>query len=430
MSLPLNEVTVGTVVVEQDSSQLPCNTLGSDNRELLLFSGLVPVSSTALDPYIKDSGVLSVRVLLDSGAAVTFISDVLVQRLGLTPVPHSSPLHVRYSDGRTRPSPGRVEVPVSIQGRALTVQATVAPLQAADIILGIDWHRQHDVRISFRTGVIWFQDGFSWGPERHFSANGLSVQDKTAPAAKMRTPKEIFCSKKEARRYWRKGRQLFSIRPDDIRSLVEVNNLSVDFTPAESSAYDGLLDKFGDVFAEKNPTFPPARPVFHRIQLKEGAGPTTSPMYRMGPTELAELKKILISLLESGLIEQSNSPYSAGVLLVPKPNGKWRLVTDYRKINAITVKSRYPLPRIDDIFAKVRGATCFTVFDCADGFWQLRIAPEDCHKTAFATPFGHFQFKVAAMGLCNSPASFQMLMNHIFRPVMGTSRLPQVSVIT
>lgn len=415
--------------VSREAVTLPCNTVSSGaSRELLLFTGVVPVTKTALDPFLKEAELLQVKVLIDSGAAVTFVSDVLVQRLGLQPVQQPSPVQVRYSDGRTRPSPGRVEIPVSIQGRVLQLNATVAPLEAADVILGIDWHRQHDVQIQYRTGVVWFTDGLSWQPERHFAANGLEVADKTEPLRPIRPAAEIFCTRKEVARLVRKGQYFYSIRPDDLQSLtVDVNNLGVEFTPAEVTAYNQTLDQFSEVFEEKTPTFPPARPVLHRIQTREGAGPTTSPMYRMGPSELAELKKILISLLESGLIEPSNSPYSAGVLLVPKPNGKWRLVTDYRKINAITVKSKYPLPRIDDIFAKVQGATCFTVLDCADGFWQLRIAPEDCHKTAFATPFGHYQFKVAAMGLCNSPASFQMLMNHIFRPVMGTSRLPQVS---
>eukprot|EP00899_Mesostigma_viride_P010405 jgi/Mesvir1/19366/Mv25210-RA.1 len=193
--------------------------------------------------------------------------------------------------------------------------------------------------------------------------------------------------------------------------------------------YMAVIDS-SKVFEEKTPSYPPPRSVLHRVVvIKDGAVPTHSPMYRMGPTELKELKQILVSLLEAGLIEPSNSPYSAGVLLVPKPNGKFRLVTDYRKLNDITVKSKYPLPRIDDIFNKVKGSTCFTVLDCADGFWQLRIAPEDCHKTAFVTPFGHYQFRVAAMGLCNSPASFQMLMNEVLRPVMGNSHLPQVSSI-
>lgn len=173
---------------------------------------------------------------------------------------------------------------------------TIAPLEAADVILGIDLHRKHDVRIHFRIGVIWFADGLSWNPERHFQANGTDVADKTEPPRPLRTAEQILCSKKEVSRLVRKGAYFYSISPDDLWALtLDVNNLGVDFTPDEVKAYNQTLDQFSEVFEEKTPTFPPGRPVLHRIQTNEGGGPTTSPMNRMGPIELGELKQILIS---------------------------------------------------------------------------------------------------------------------------------------
>lgn len=372
---------------------------------------------------------MDIKVLVDTGATTSFVNETLVRRLGQDPQPHDTAVQVTYSDGRQRPSPGLVDLKGVVQGRPIELAATVAPLGAADVILGIDWLDAQDVDISVRSRVVWFPDGSFWCPDGEYRAQEAQVHNITherAPAA-MRPASKILMSGKELSRKLRQGKEYAMYRLDLETTQVLLNEIGTGFTPEEMARYNEVLEKRPALFAERTPQFPPPRAVLHRIKLQEGAEPTRSPMYRMGPVELQELKKILISLLDAALIEPSNSPFSAGVLLVPKPGGKWRLVTDYRKLNAVTVKSRYPLPRIDDIFNRVQGATCFTVIDCADGFWQLRIAPEDCHKTAFATPFGHYQFRVAAMGLCNSPASFQMLMNDLLRPVMGTSHLPQVS---
>mgnify|MGYP006181350467 FL=1 len=402
-------------------------------RPLMLFSATLPVPSSVIDPFLSSSELLTVSVLVDSGAACTFVSETLVSRLGYTPTPHARPVTVHYADGRTSTSPGTIKLCPVINGVPIEITATVGPIATADILLGLDWHQDYGVQINYKTMVVWFPDGTFWLPQKHLKVHNMSLVDITPSDnhVPVRPLSEVLMSVEELRSEVKQLGYLqclrLSVPVSDPQSVpVSLNEIGAGFSPDEMARYNAILDA-SKVFEERTPSYPPPRSVLHRIQLKEGALPTHSPMYRMGPAELLELKQILVALLEAGLIEPSNSPFSAGVLLVPKPNGKWRLVTDYRKLNDITVKSKYPLPRIDDIFNRVQGSTCFTVLDCADGFWQLRIAPEDCHKTAFATPFGHYQFRVAAMGLCNSPASFQMLMNDILRPVMGTSLLPQVS---
>lgn len=409
----------------------------------MLFKAGLTVPSTVLDPFLVSDSVMTVSVLVDSGAACSFISESLVKRLGLTPTPHDHPVTVHYADGRTSASSGAVVIQPIINNTPMTVTATVGPISTADILLGLDWHQDNGVQINYETMVVWFPDGSFWLPQRHFRVDKVNLVDITptnmvdsdhaSPSVPLRTLDEVLMSCEDLRKEVKDSGyllcQVISLitHSDETPTVrIDVNNVGVGFTPEELTRYNTVLDS-SKVFEEKTPSYPPPRSVLHHIKLKEGALPTHSPMYRMGPAELSELKTILVELLKANLIEPSNSPFSAGVLLVPKPNGKWRLVTDYRKLNDITVKSRYPLPRIDDIFNRVQGSTCFTVLDCADGFWQLRIAPEDCEKTAFRTPFGHFQFKVAAMGLCNSPASFQMLMNDVLRPVMGNSLIPQVS---
>ena len=139
----------------------------------------------------------------------------------------------------------------------------------------------------------------------------------------------------------------------------------------------------------------------------------------MSPSEKAEVERYVKDLLEKGLIEPSTSPFGASVLFVPKPDGTWRLTVDYRALNAITVKDRYPLPRIDDLLDQLKGKVCYSSMDLLSGYFQARIHEADVHKTAFTTHMGHYQRRVLPMGLSNSPSTFQRLMNTVFEPYLG-----------
>jgi hypothetical protein len=140
-------------------------------------------------------------------------------------------------------------------------------------------------------------------------------------------------------------------------------------------------------------------------------------MYRLSPLEYRELKKQVTKILKDGILEVSQSPYGAPVLFVPKPNGRGlRLCVDYRALNSITVKNRCTIPRIDNLLDAVAGSSYFTSLDLTSGYHQILISEEDRPKTAFRTPFGHFQFKVLIEGLTNAPATFQTAMNSILYP--------------
>jgi len=174
-----------------------------------------------------------------------------------------------------------------------------------------------------------------------------------------------------------------------------------------------LVTKYADVFAE--PTgLPPLRNHQHPIPVDENAVPPYRSPYRLSVAEQAELRTQLTALLEAGRIRPSKSPYAAPVLFVHKKDGSMRMCIDYRALNRITKKDRFPLPLIDDILTSLHGATVFSKIDLKSSYYQIRIKEEDIHKTAFRTHSGHFEFLVMPFGLCNAPATFQREMNTLF----------------
>ncbi len=178
-----------------------------------------------------------------------------------------------------------------------------------------------------------------------------------------------------------------------------------------------VLTEFADVFAPMPPGLPPQRNVEHVIRTEPGAVPPYKRPYRLSQSELAEVERQIKELLEKKLIEPANSPYGAPVLFVAKKDGTLRMCIDYRALNKITVKDRYPLPRIDDLFDKLRGACVFSSLDLQSGYYQIPIPEEDVPKTAFVTHVGQFQFRTLCFGLTNAPSTFQRLMNSIFAPL-------------
>ena len=148
---------------------------------------------------------------------------------------------------------------------------------------------------------------------------------------------------------------------------------------------------------------------FH-VDLMPGVTLISKIPYRMAPAEMAELKKQQDELLEKGYIRPSVSAWGASVLFVKKKDGSIRLCIDYWELNKVTMKNRYPLPCIEDLFDQLRGATVFSKIDLRSGYHQLRIAESDIHKTAYRTRYGQYEFVVMPFGLTNTPAAFMDLM--------------------
>ena len=175
-----------------------------------------------------------------------------------------------------------------------------------------------------------------------------------------------------------------------------------------------VVREYSDVF-EEIPGLPPSREIDFVIDLLPDTRPIARAPYRMAPAEMRELRDQIEQLLGQGFIRRSTSPWGAPVLFVKKRDGSLRLCVDYRELNKVTIRNKYPLPRIDDLFDQLRGTTFFSKIDLRSGYHQLRIREQDVSKTVFLTRYGSYEFRVMSFGLTNAPAVFMDLMNRVFR---------------
>ena len=179
-----------------------------------------------------------------------------------------------------------------------------------------------------------------------------------------------------------------------------------------------IVRDYPDVFLEDLPSLPPKREVEFTIDLAPGIAPISKAPYRMAPLEIKELKIQLQKLLDKGFIRPSVSPWGAPVLFVKNNDGSMRLCINYRELNKVAVRNKYPLPRIDDLFDQLQGACVFSKIDLQSSYHQLRVRWEDVPKTAFRTRYGHYEFLFMPFGLTNAPTAFMDLMNRVFKPYL------------
>ncbi|WVZ48598.1 hypothetical protein U9M48_000019 [Paspalum notatum var. saurae] len=175
-----------------------------------------------------------------------------------------------------------------------------------------------------------------------------------------------------------------------------------------------VVCEYPDVFPEELPGMPPDREVEFLIELLPGTAPIAKRQYRVAPKEQELIKENIDELLGKGFIRPSSSPWAFPVLFVDKKDGSRRMCVDYRALNDVTIKNKYPLPRIDDLFDQLQGACVFSKIDLRSGYHQMKIRPSDIPKTAFITRFGLYEYTVMSFGLTNAPAYFMNLMNKVF----------------
>ncbi|CAH9102252.1 unnamed protein product [Cuscuta epithymum] len=322
------------------------------------------------------------------GAQRSFVNEAFAKRLGVESAPLMQTLVVSTPLGddveRTcyYPSCG-----VEVNGQALTCDFVPLSMIEFDAILGMDWLERNHARVDCYTKVLELE-GNDGETLRFEGDRGRS--------------NSCIISAVRARSMMRKGCHAY---------LAYV----VDKTKEETNIDDvRVVCKYPDVFPKDLPGLPPDREIEFVIEVEPGTKPISIPPYRMAPAELNELKTQLQELLDNGFIRPSHSPWGAPVLFVKKKDGTLRMCIDYRQLNKVTIKNRYPLPRIDDLFDQLRGATVFSKIDLRSGYHQLKIKEDDIPKSAFRTRYGHFEFLVMSFGLTNAPAAFMDLMNRVF----------------
>jgi hypothetical protein len=175
-----------------------------------------------------------------------------------------------------------------------------------------------------------------------------------------------------------------------------------------------MVCEYPDVFPDELLGMPPDRDIEFAIELQPGTTPISKRPYRMPPAELAELKKQLQELLDKGFIRPCTSPWGCPALFVKKKDKSLKLCVDYRPLNAVTIKNKYPLPHIDVLFDQLVGAKVFSKIDLHSGYHQIKIKASDIQKTAFSTRYGLYEYLVMSFGLTNAPAYFMYFMNSVF----------------
>ncbi len=418
------------VQVYYDAPRIQCSTSHANDALIMTFD-------------IKLAGACAVS-LLDTGAKASFLSQEFVQ-LHAVPTYPCQVTEVRLADGSVTEVSRKCKVPVNMRNHASVVDAYVLPaiVPGIDIIQGEDWMSEHgaELRYSARPQVrLKMAESFLTVKSRWDCCAPLPSSEHTLAYVTDRIYAASTCdflSAKQAKKLLDKGARhfLMLVKTDDPTSselrggTMTSGQTSVCATTVRDQAeIDGLVSaqkiselklKYGRIFQPLPQHLPPDRGVGHTIPLIEGSVPPYKRQYRLSPVETAEVKRQVADFLAKGYIEPSTSPYGAPVLFVDKPDGSLRMVIDYRLLNRITIKNRYPLPRIEDLFDKLAGATVFSSLDLASGYYQIRITEEDRPKTAFCTPIGLFQFRVLCLGLSNSPSTFQSVMNKVFAPYIG-----------
>ncbi|TYK21995.1 DNA/RNA polymerases superfamily protein [Cucumis melo var. makuwa] len=276
---------------------------------------------------------------------------------------------------------------ILVEGISLLVDLLTLELQRIDVILGMNFLFAHYASMNcHRKEVVFRKPGFAQvvfrGMRKVVSRSSISVL--------------------KAKKLLKKGCTAFLAHI----VVVQREKLKPEDVP--------VVKEFLNVFSNNLSGLPPDREIEFTIELLPETAPISQAPYRMAPSELKELKMQLQELVDKGYIRPSVSSWGAPVLFVKKEDCTLRLCINYRQLNKVTIRNKYPLSRIDDLFDQLRGATLFFKIDLRSRYHQLKVRESDIAKTTFRTRYGHYEFRVMPFGLTNAPAVFMDLMNKIF----------------
>ncbi|GJX38887.1 reverse transcriptase domain-containing protein [Tanacetum coccineum] len=353
-----------------------CPKAGNQHNEGARARAYVVVENPQQNPNVVTGTFLLndhyACILFDSGAEKSFVSSAFTPFIDIAPTALNTSYEVELADGKVVSTNTVLRgCTLALYNHCFKIDLLPTRLGSFDVIIGMDWLSYHRAVIDCYEKIV-----------RIPLPNGeiLEVQGERPE----KDPGSLACIKADEKKL------------DDIR----------------------VVQDFPEVFPDDLSGLPPVREIEFRIDLIPGASPVVKSPYRLAPSEMLELSNQLKELQEKGFIRPSHSPWGAPVLFVKKKDGAMRMCIDYRELNKLTIKNRYPLPRIDDLFDQLQGACCFSKIDLRSGYHQLRVREEDIPKTAFRTRYGHFEFTVMPFGLTNAPAIFMDLMNRVCKPYL------------
>jgi hypothetical protein len=309
-----------------------------------------------------------VVILFDSGASHTFISKKFVKKYCIPCTESREGFIIHSPGGQIFTKEVAFNVPVTLAERDFPTNMIVLKGKDIDVILSMNWLAQHKAILNTDLKSI----RLSYGHEEVLLSIPVAISVKPF------------------------GRVYEAFLP-------EIQDIPV-------------VCEFPDVFPEDLPKLPRERYVDFVIELKPGTDPISRRSYQMPPNEFAELKTQLQDLLEKGFIWPSLSPWGCPAIFVKKKDQTLQMCVDYRPLNEVTIKNKYPLPWIDILFDQLTGARVFSKIDLRSGYHQIRFRPNDIPKTSFTTRYGLFEYLVMSFGLTNAPAHFTYLMNSVFMP--------------
>ncbi|PRQ30153.1 putative nucleotidyltransferase, Ribonuclease H [Rosa chinensis] len=330
----------------------------------------------------------SVHVLIDGGATHSFIHPSLLHNTSQQ-VNKLSSLKVVVATGPHVKTSGKMQLEMQLQGTPIDTEVFVLPINGCEVLLGASWLRTLG-------DIIWNYEKMTMKfsvQGREFMLQGILDNDTALVSGATMT--KLLKQEKQAMLI-----QLMEISSADNGSLNFVDPAIVT-----------LINKFATLF-DKSTSLPPHRRQDHRIELLPGTTLVSVRPYRYPQFQKNEVEKICNELLVEKQIQHSTSPFSSPVILVKKKDGSNRMCVDYRSLNVVTVKDKFPIPVVDELLDELHGAVYFTKLDLRSGYHQIRMHPKDVHKTAFRTHQGHYEFLVMPFGL--TPSTFQSLMNEVF----------------
>ncbi|GKA96705.1 putative reverse transcriptase domain-containing protein [Tanacetum coccineum] len=329
----------------------------------------------------------------------SFVSTTFSSQINITPSTLDHYYDVELADGRI------IGLNTILSGCTLNflnhpfnINLMSVELGSFNAIIGMDWLAKYQAVIACAEKIV----RIPWGNET------LIIHGDGSNQGNVTRSNIILYTKMQ--KYMQKGFPIF---------LAHVTAKEVEDKSEKKRLEDvPIVRDFPKVFPKDLPGLPPTRQVEFQIDLVPGAAPVARAPYRLAPSEMKELSEQLKELSDKGFIRPSSSPWGAPVLFVKKKDGSFRMCIDYRELNKLTVKNRYPLPRIDDLFDQLQGSSVYSKIDLRSGYHQLRVREEDIPKTAFKTRYGHYKFQVMPFGLTNAHAVFMDLMNRVCKPYL------------